>query len=84
MNEPIFDCINVPIHWGIALHRTSKSRQELANRQIELMLEHRSWESMQTDCSYDVDFYKFCQWKMDLLDEEAEQIRHVLEMGCVE
>ena len=48
------------------------------------MKEHDLWEQMQTDFSYDEDFYNFCQWKMQLLDEEAEQIRHVLEMGCCE
>lgn len=48
------------------------------------MQERDLWEQMQTDFSYDEDFYKFCEWKMNLLDEEAEQIRYVLEMGCCE
>lgn len=60
---------------------TVKVKQVLIKRQDELMQEYREWESMQTDFSYDEDFYNFCQWKMQLLDEESEQIRHVLEMG---
>ncbi len=63
---------------------TVKAKQALKNRQEKLMQEYQSWEAMQTDYSYDMDFYQFCQWKMQMLDEEAEQIRHVLEMGCVE
>lgn len=63
---------------------TVKAKQALIKRQAELMQEYSQWETMQTDYSYDTDFYKFCQWKMNLLDEEAEQIRHVLEMGCCE
>lgn len=63
---------------------TVKAKQELLKRQSKLMKEHDLWEQMQTDFSYDEDFYNFCQWKMQLLDEEAEQIRHVLEMGCFE
>lgn len=63
---------------------TVKAKQALIKRQAELMQEYGQWEAMQTDFSYDEDFYRFCQWKMELLDEEAEQIRHVLEMGCCE
>ncbi len=48
------------------------------------MQEYSQWEAMQTDFSYDEDFYRFCNWKMQMLDEEAEQMRHVLETGCVE
>lgn len=63
---------------------TVKAKQALIKRQAELMQERDLWKQMQTDFSYDQDFYRFCQWKMNLLDEEAEQIRHVLEMGCCE
>lgn len=63
---------------------TVKSKRELIKRQAELMQEYSRWEAMQTDFSFDEDFYNFCQWKMQLLDEEAEQIRYVLEMGCCE
>lgn len=63
---------------------TVKARQILTKRQAELLFDRGLWESMQTDFSYDEDFYKFCQWKMNLFDEEAEQIRRVLEMGCCE
>ena len=63
---------------------TVKAKQTLIERQTELMHERDLWERMQTDFSYDEYFYKFCDWKMNFLDEEAEQIRHVLEMGCCE
>lgn len=62
---------------------TVKAKQALIERQTKLMKEYDAWEKMQTDYSFDEDFYNFCQWKMQLLDEEAEQIRYVLEMGCV-
>lgn len=63
---------------------TVKARQLLIERQEELAQEYTQWESMQTDYSYDEDFYDFCQWKMQLLDEESEQIRHASEMECCE
>lgn len=63
---------------------TVKARRNLLEQQTKLMQERDLWEQMQTDFSYDEDFYKFCEWKMNLLDEEAEQIRYVLEMGCCE
>lgn len=63
---------------------TVKARRKLIKQQKKLMQERESWEQMQTDYSYDEDFYKFCEWKMNLLNEEAEQIRYVLEMGCCE
>lgn len=63
---------------------TIQAKQTLIERQAELMQERDLWGQMQTDYSYDENFYRFCDWKMNLLDEEAEQIRHVLEMGCVE
>lgn len=63
---------------------TVKARCKLIKQQKKLMQERKAWEQIQTDYSYDEDFYKFCEWKMNLLDEEAEQIRYVLEMGCCE
>lgn len=63
---------------------TVKTKQALIERQMALIREYEQWEFIQTDYSYDNDFYSFCQWKMNLLDEEAEQICHVLEMGCCE
>lgn len=62
-----------------------KGGQEILTlRQKMLMWEREVWEQMQTDYSHDKNFYKYCDWKMNLLDEEAEQIRYVLEMGCCE
>lgn len=64
---------------------TVKSKQALIKRQAKLMQERDLWEQMQTDYSYDDNFYRFCQWKMQMLDEEAELIRHhIIDMGCVE
>lgn len=58
---------------------TVKAKQVLIKRQAELMQEYSQWEAIQTDYSYDTDFCSFCQGKMNLLDEEAELIREILE-----
>lgn len=58
---------------------TVKVEQTLLNRQEELMQERDLWEDMQGDYSNDMDFRRFCQWKMDTLDGEAERIRGILE-----
>ena len=63
---------------------TVEKKRKLIEQQEKLMLEYEEWELMQTDHSYDKDFNKFCDWKKNALDEEAEQIRRVLEMGCCE
>ena len=42
------------------------------------------YERLQTEHSDDEYFYRCTQKEMDAIDEEAEQIRHVLEMGCCE
>ena len=59
-------------------------RCKLLSNQQKLMYERNFYEQMQTDFSYDEDFYTFCVWKIHMLDEEAEQIRYVIEMGCCE
>ncbi len=58
---------------------TVKIKLALEDRQAELMQEYHQWEARQTDYSYDMDFCSFCQWKMNLLDEETELIRGILE-----
>ena len=63
---------------------TVKEKHKLIERQEKIMQEYEEWELMQTDHSYDEDFCRFCDWKKNVLDEEAEQIRRVLEMGCCE
>lgn len=63
---------------------TVKARYRLIEHQIKLAQDLDLWKQMQTDFSYDEDFYKFCEWKIHMLDEEAEQIRYVIEMGCCE
>lgn len=61
-----------------------KSKRRLVKQQNKLVLERKKWEQMQTDCSYDKDFCKFCEWKINILNEEAEKIRYVLEGRCFE
>ena len=61
---------------------TEQTRQELIEKQNSLMKEREMLESMQTEHSNDEEFYHYCQLNMDRLDEEAEQIRITLEMGC--
>lgn len=63
---------------------TVKAKSRLIEQQKKIKQECRRWEGMQTDYSYDEDFYKFCEWKRNLLNEESEQIRYVLESGCCE
>ena len=63
---------------------TIKAKRRLIEQQKKIMQEYKEWEQMQTDYSYDENFYRFCEWKMNTLDEEAEQIRYVLESGCCE
>ena len=59
-------------------------RNKLILHQIKLAEDLDLWMRMQTDFNYDEDFYRFCEWKMHMLDEEIEQIRYVLETGCCE
>lgn len=54
----------------------------LMHKQEELMKERDAWECMQTDYSTDNEFYKYCEWKMNRLNEEAEELRLLLERGC--
>ena len=63
---------------------TVKAKRKLVEQQNKMVQEREEWRQIQTDFSYDEDFYKFCEWKINLLNEEIEQIRHVLEMGCCE
>lgn len=53
---------------------TVKAKRKLIKQQKKLMQERKAWEQMQTDYSYDEDFYKFCEWKMNLLNEEADTL----------
>lgn len=58
------------------------NRQEKMEKQESLVQEYAMYKNMQTEHSEDTDFYRYCQHNMDRLDEEAEQIRFELEMGC--
>lgn len=63
---------------------TIKANGILLERQASIEVECIHWKTMQTDYSYDLDFYRFCNWKINSLNEEAEQIRYVLETGYCE
>lgn len=56
-------------NWGIAYHRTPKSR----------MRRYAILEELQTEHSGDEYFYRGIQKEMDALDEQAEHIRGILE-----
>ena len=59
-------------------------RYRLKKQQKALMRKYAIYEQLQTEHSGDEYFYRCTQKEMDAIDEEAEQIRHVLEMGCCE
>ena len=59
-------------------------RYRLRKQQKALMKRREIYERLQTEHSDDEYFYRCIQKEMDAIDEEAEQIRHVLEMGCCE
>lgn len=57
----------------------SEEREALEQRQIILMRRYRQYEAMQTDYSYDLDFYSYAGNQMQKLDDEADLIRWLLE-----
>ena len=59
-------------------------KYRLKKQQKALMRRYAILEQLQTEHSGDEYFYRYAQKEMDAIDEEAEQIRHVLEMGCCE
>lgn len=59
-------------------------RYRLKKQQKELVRRYAILEQLQTEHSGDEYFYRYAQKEMDAIDEEAEQIRHVLEMGYCE
>lgn len=59
-------------------------RYRLKKQQKELVRRYAILEQLQTEHSGDEYFYRYAQKEMDAIDEEAEQIRHVSEMGCCE
>lgn len=63
---------------------TDEARKELMKQQKALSREWEFWEELQTEFSNDIDFFRFCEWKKQLIDEEAEQIRYVFEVGWAE
>ncbi|WP_347223452.1 hypothetical protein [Bacteroides congonensis] len=56
----------------------------MKKQQKALRRKYAIYEQLQTEHSDDEYFYRCTQKEMDAIDEEAEQIRHVLEMGCCE
>lgn len=57
----------------------SEEREALEQRQIILMCRYKQYEAMQTDFSYDLDFYSYAGDQMQKLDDEADLIRWRLE-----
>lgn len=51
-------------------------------QQKALMQKRKIYENLQAKHSEDEYFYRCTQKEMDAIDEQAEQIRHVLELGC--
>lgn len=58
---------------------TDREKMALIEEQTKLVEEYRIWERMQTNYGYHDETFKYCQAKMDALDERAEFIRGVLE-----
>ena len=56
-------------------------REILNGIKRSLMREYQDYEQMQTDYSYDLDCYRYCQQRMDSIDGEMEEIRFKLEGG---
>ncbi len=54
-------------------------RDILLRRQERLDEARRAWEWLQTEYSYDRGFYRYCEWWLNQLDEDAEKIRILLE-----
>ena len=47
---------------------TIKANRILLERQASIEVECIHWKTMQTDYSYDLDFYRFCDWKINSLN----------------
>lgn len=56
-----------------------KKKQQLKKQQRALVQKYNVYEQLQTAYSDDVIFYTYMQQQMDAIDEEAEQIRRLLE-----
>ena len=54
-------------------------RELLEQEQKTLMYRYRQCEAMQTDFSYDLDFYNYAERQMQNLNDEAESIRGLIE-----
>lgn len=61
---------------------TVKERRRLKKQQKELMQRRDICEHIQTEHSDDMEFFRYCQNIMDKLNEDADQIRLILEKGC--
>ena len=57
----------------------NNTREILLHRRERLDEARWAWEWLQTEYSYDRDFYRNCEWWLNQLDEDAEKIRILLE-----
>lgn len=60
---------------------STNERIALEKWRNEILKERELWESVQTDFSHTKLIYSICQKKMDVLDQQADEIRQVLEMA---
>ena len=60
---------------------STNERIALEKWRNEILKERELWESVQTDFSHIKLIYRICQKKMDVLDQQADEIRQVLEMA---
>ena len=61
---------------------TVTEKRELVEQQNKILEEIEDLKGMQTDFSYDIKFYRYCERKITSLSEEAEQINRILGMRC--
>ena len=60
---------------------STNERIALEKWRNEILKERELWESVQTDFSHIKLIYSIYQKKMDVLDQQADEIRQVLEMA---
>lgn len=60
---------------------STNERIALEKWRNEILKERELWESVQTDFIHIKLIYSICQKKMDVLDQQADEIRQVLEMA---
>lgn len=52
---------------------------KLIKKQSILVKLCNQWMQLQTDYSYDIDFYNYCQNRIDRINDNCDRIRQILE-----